>query len=329
MPRLQQIVSALLIVALPGTAWGATEQEERLERSIQVLREIMDAPDSSIPRDLLARSECVGIIPSVVKFAFIFGARHGAGYVVCRKESGKGPWGAPAAFKISGGSFGLQLGVSATDFVLLFMNHAGVEKLLEDKFTLGADASVAGGPVGRTASAATDVQLTAQILSYARSKGLFAGLALEGAVLRPSNEDNERLYGSKVTARQILIDATVPMPSGAETLARLLGGQPEPPAVPMPPPEIPQEHSGTIVGSVRDATGAMIPDAIVTITNVQTGASRWLATNPEGRYTAEGLPPGTYEIKAEATGMSPVVADPLSVAAGSQETIDFTLGAPQ
>jgi lipid-binding SYLF domain-containing protein len=182
----------------------------------------MDTFDKGIPRDLLARAACIGIIPSVKKLAIGFGGQHGSGYVICRRNNGKGPWGAPSGFSMSGGSFGLQLGASATDFVLLFMNADGVEKLLQDKFTLGTDASVAAGPVGRTAAAATNAQMAAKILSYSRSKGLFAGIALNGAVLRPSGDDNEELYGRKVDPRAILITGSVGVPSAAAPLVQLL-----------------------------------------------------------------------------------------------------------
>jgi len=209
-------------VLFAGTAWGASKQEERLQDAQQVFQQIMDTPEKGIPQDLLARAACVGIIPSVKKFAFGFGGRHGAGYVICRKNNGTGAWGSPSGFSISGGSFGLQIGFSATDFVLLFMNMDGIEKLLQDKFTLGADAAVAGGPVGRTASAATDAQMTAKVLAYSRSKGLFAGVALEGAVLRPSGDDNKALYGREVSPRAILVEGNVAPPPSAQLLLGLL-----------------------------------------------------------------------------------------------------------
>src|SRR5579864_3976557 len=192
-------ISLLGILIATGVASSMSKQEERLARSKEVFQQIMDTPDKGIPRDLLERSACVGIIPGVKKLAFVVGADHGAGYVMCRRNEGRGPWGPPSGFSISGGSFGLQIGVSDTDFVLLFMNRDGIRKLLEDKFTLGADAAVAAGPVGRAASADTDAQMTAKVLSYSRSKGVFAGLALDGAVLRPSPEDNRALYGEKIS----------------------------------------------------------------------------------------------------------------------------------
>ncbi|MGH9785789.1 MAG: lipid-binding SYLF domain-containing protein [Terriglobia bacterium] len=214
----------LACVALGSTsnAWSQSKQVERLEDARQVFEQIMGTPEKGIPTDLLARAACVGIIPSVKKFAIGFGGQHGAGFVLCRRNGGKGAWGAPSGFSMSGGSFGLQLGASATDYVLLFMNQDGVEKMLQDKFTLGADAAVAAGPVGRNATVATNAQMAAKILGYSRSKGLFAGLALNGAVLRPSGDDNEALYGRKVSPRDLLIAGTIAAPASAQPLIQLL-----------------------------------------------------------------------------------------------------------
>lgn len=222
MRRESLAVMACVILAAAAASRAASKQEERLEDARQVLQQIMDTPDKGVPQDLLARAACVGIIPSVKKLAIGFGGQHGAGFVLCRKNRGTGAWGAPSGFSMSGGSFGLQLGASATDYVLLFMNQDGVEKLLQDKFTLGADAAVAAGPVGRNASAATDAQMTAKVLSYSRSKGLFGGVALNGAVLRPSGDDNEALYGKKVPARQLLLEGTIAPPRSAQPLLQLL-----------------------------------------------------------------------------------------------------------
>ncbi|MBI4442511.1 MAG: lipid-binding SYLF domain-containing protein [Acidobacteria bacterium] len=215
-------MGVLCLALAANVAWSASKQDERLERAHEVLQEIMDTPDKSIPEDLLARSVCIGIIPSVKRFAIGFGGRHGSGYVLCRKNKGEGAWGPPSGFSLSGGSFGLQLGFSATDYVLLFMSHDGMEKLLQDKFTLGADASVAGGPVGRTAEAATDAQMSAKVLTYSRSKGLFAGIALQGAVLRPSGDDNKELYGRKMDAKEILLQGNMAPPAKAVPLIQLL-----------------------------------------------------------------------------------------------------------
>jgi lipid-binding SYLF domain-containing protein len=213
----------LMVVVGAGTAvWGANKQQERLAESARVFQEIMNTPDKGIPADLIDRSACIGIFPSVKKLAFVVGGEHGAGYILCRGNGGKGAWGAPSGFSVSGGSFGFQIGGSATDLVLLIMNQDGVEKLLQDKFTLGADASVAAGPVGRSAAANTDAQMTAKVLSYSRSKGLFAGLALDGAVLRPSGDDNEELYGKKMEPKDILLDGKVGPPASAGKLISIL-----------------------------------------------------------------------------------------------------------
>lgn len=219
---LRFLVVVLSGITLATAAWSASKQEERLGQASEVLQQIMDTPDKGIPNDLLERCACIGIFPSVKKLAFVVGGSHGAGYILCRKNEGRGPWGPPSGFSISGGSFGFQLGASATDFVLLFMNKDGIRKLLQDKFTLGADASVAAGPVGRTAAANTDAQMAAKVLSYSRSKGLFAGIALDGAVLRPSSEDNRVLYGTKVEAKELLLDAKHGAPPSAGSLLRSL-----------------------------------------------------------------------------------------------------------
>ena len=221
---MRQATAVFLLAAVIGApvVWGANKQEERLAESAKVFQEIMNTPDQGIPADLIKRSACIGIFPSVKKLAFVVGGEHGAGFILCRGNDGKGAWGAPSGFSISGGSFGFQIGGSATDLVLLVMNKDGVQKLLQDKFTLGADASVAAGPVGRSANADTDAQMTAKVLSYSRSKGLFAGLALDGAVLRPSGDDNEALYGKKMEPKDILIDGKVGAPASAGKLIGIL-----------------------------------------------------------------------------------------------------------
>lgn len=218
-------IAFLACAALLGTsgAWGQSKKQvERLGDAHEVFEAIMGTPDKGIPEDLLARAACIGIIPSVKRLAIGFGGQHGSGYVLCRKNGGTGAWGPPSGFSMSGGSVGLQLGASATDYVLLFMNQDGVKELLQDKFTLGADASVAAGPVGRSATAATNAQMSAKILGYSRSKGLFAGLALNGAVLRPSGDDNEELYGREVEPRALLLDGSIAAPAGAQPLINLL-----------------------------------------------------------------------------------------------------------
>lgn len=186
-----------------GMLFAGENAASRLKASAGVMKEIMATPDKAIPQELLQSSQCVVIVPGMKKAAFIIGAKYGKGFLLCRKASGTG-WSAPAAIMVEGGSFGFQIGGSETDVVMLVMNSGGVEKLLSSKFTLGADASVAAGPVGRSATASTDLQLNAEILSYSRSRGLFAGVALNGATLRPDEDTNTELYGSKVTNREIV-----------------------------------------------------------------------------------------------------------------------------
>jgi lipid-binding SYLF domain-containing protein len=193
----------------------AKDTQERLDNAADVLKEIMSSPDKGIPSDLLNKSACVVVIPSVKKGAFIVGAKYGRGFIVCRKAGGG--WSAPAGVKVEGGSVGFQIGGSATDVVLLVMNESAISKLLSSKFTIGADASATAGPVGRTAAAATDVQLKAQILTYSRSKGLFAGVSLEGATLRPDDDANKDLYGKEMSNQDIVM-GKVPSPAAAAKL---------------------------------------------------------------------------------------------------------------
>jgi SH3 domain-containing YSC84-like protein 1 len=186
-----------------GMLFSGESAVSRLKASTRVMKEVMAIPAKAIPQELLQSAQCVVIVPGMKKAAFIIGAKYGKGFMLCRQASGIG-WSAPAGIMVEGGSFGFQIGGSETDVVMLVMNKGGVDKLLSSKFTLGADASVAAGPVGRTASADTDVQLHAEILSYSRARGLFAGLALDGATLRPDQGTNDDLYGSAVTNREII-----------------------------------------------------------------------------------------------------------------------------
>jgi SH3 domain-containing YSC84-like protein 1 len=186
-----------------GMLFAGEEAVKRLKESSDVINEVMATPDKAIPQELLDSSKCVVIVPGMKKGAFIIGAKYGKGFILCRQASGIG-WSAPAAIMVEGGSFGFQIGGSETDVVMLVMNSGGVDKLLSSKFTLGADASVAAGPVGRTSAADTDLKLHAEILSYSRARGLFAGIALNGATLRPDQGTNKELYGSKVTNREIV-----------------------------------------------------------------------------------------------------------------------------
>jgi len=188
---------------LCATALFADTAQERLADSAAVFSEIMRTPDKGIPQDLLEKAQCVVVIPGLKKAAFVVGAQYGRGFAECRRENGRG-WGPPAAVRMEGGSVGFQIGGSSTDVVLLVMNERGMRRLLEDKFTLGADASAAAGPVGRTANASTDIQLTAEILAWSRAKGLFAGISLNGATLRNDLDVNAELYGHKMNNREVL-----------------------------------------------------------------------------------------------------------------------------
>jgi len=216
--------AALLTLALVLAPLAQAQDNEanRLQAATQVLEEIMNVPEN-IPQDLLDKAECVGVIPSVLKGAFIVGGSYGRGAFVCRSgEDFKGPWGPPAMYRLEGGSIGFQIGGQATDFVLLVMNPGGVKSILRSKSHLGADASVAAGPKGRTAEAATDLYLRAEILTYSRSRGLFAGVSLEGSSLRQDKDANEALYGRPLSAKRILREGKVPVPDDAKELVEFL-----------------------------------------------------------------------------------------------------------
>jgi SH3 domain-containing YSC84-like protein 1 len=215
----------LAVCVLPCVALAAennSHEQDRVKDAGRVLKEILNIPDD-IPQDLLDKAECIIILPSVIKAAFVFGASYGRGVMICRSgEHYTGPWGAPALYALEGGSFGLQLGGQATDFVLLVMNAQGARSLLTSKVKLGADASAAAGPKGRTAEGATDIVMTAEILSYSRNRGLFAGVSLEGSTLRSDNSANEKLYGQRLTAKEIIVDGKVKSPACAQQLVALL-----------------------------------------------------------------------------------------------------------
>jgi len=197
-----------------------SKQAKRLDDSTMVLSEIMATPDKSIPQDLLQKAQCIVVVPDEKGAAFLVGAKFGTGYLSCRKTSGTG-WSAPATIRIEGGSIGFQIGAKETDVIMLIMNEGGERKLMESKFTLGGDASVAAGPVGRSSSAQTDAQLHAEVLSWSRTKGLFAGLSLEGATLRPDVDDNARLYGARLDSRQIVTTRTKLPKAAARFVAEL------------------------------------------------------------------------------------------------------------
>lgn len=210
----------LASVVMASSALAAETPQERLADSARVFSEVMKTPDKGIPQDLLAKAACVVIIPGMKKAAFVVGAEYGRGFAECRHEDGKG-WGAPAAVRMEGGSFGFQIGASDTDVILLVMNRHGMARLTEDKVQLGADASVAAGPLGRTTSAATDASMTAEMLSWSRTKGVFAGVSLSGATLRPDADRNMELYGSKMTNKDVLMGTMAP-PQAARPLIREL-----------------------------------------------------------------------------------------------------------
>jgi len=212
----------LLCALLPSAAFAETKEEERVRESGEVLKEILNIPDD-IPQDLLDKAECLIVLPSVKKAAFGVGASYGRGVMICRSgQHYTGPWGPPALYALEGASIVFQLGGEATDFVLLVMNPKGAGSLLSSKVKLGADASAAAGPKGRTAEGATDVVMTAEILSYSRAKGLFAGVSLEGSTLRSDGGANENLYGQKLSARDIIRRGKVKTPACAGELVSLL-----------------------------------------------------------------------------------------------------------
>jgi len=212
----------LLLSALPSVATGDAREEERVKDAGEVMKEILNIPDD-IPQDLLDKAECLVVLPSVKKGAFGVGGSYGRGVMICRGgEHYTGPWGPPALYALEGVSIGFQIGGQATDFVLLVMNPKGARSLLSSKVKLGADASAAAGPKGRTAEGATDVVMNAEILSYSRNKGLFAGISLEGSTLRSDGSANEKLYGKKLTAKEIIAEHRVGIPASAHQLVSLL-----------------------------------------------------------------------------------------------------------
>ena len=221
---MRKTLTAILLLASTASlafAEPKTKEAQRLENATYVINEIMETPESGIPGDLLDKAVCVGIVPSEKKAAFIVGGSWGRGALVCRK-GGNGAWSAPSMFTIYGGSYGFQIGGQATDIVFIVMNSGGVRKLLQSGVKLGADVSAAAGPVGRDAKAETDVQLHAEILTYSRARGLFAGVSLAGSVIREDEDGNERLYGHAVTAKDVLIRGTSPPPAAAKPLDDIL-----------------------------------------------------------------------------------------------------------
>lgn len=213
---------ALLLALLVGYAHAQDKEKDRVENAGKVMQEILAAPDG-IPQSVLDKADCVVVLPSVVKFAIGLGGSYGRGVMTCRSgKSFRGRWGAPTMMALEGGSFGLQLGGQATDFVLLLMNSRAASSILTSKVKLGGDVSAAAGPVGRTASAETDATMRAEILSYSRARGLFAGVSLSGSTLRPDNGANKNLYGKDVSAQAIVFDQAVAAPASAKTLCDAL-----------------------------------------------------------------------------------------------------------
>jgi SH3 domain-containing YSC84-like protein 1 len=213
---------AVMVLATASRGDDKEKDEDRLQNCGTVLKEILDVPDD-VPQNLLDKADCVVVFPSVLKAAFIVGGSYGRGAMSCRKgDNYDGPWGPPTMMALEGGSFGLQIGGQATDFVLLVMNDRGANGILASKVKLGGDASVAAGPVGRDASAETDATLRAEILSYSRARGVFAGISLEGSTVRPDNDANERIYGRKIPAKDIVLRDEAPVPPAAQQMIATL-----------------------------------------------------------------------------------------------------------
>jgi SH3 domain-containing YSC84-like protein 1 len=224
MKSIYGVLMAILLIA--STAFAETKetrkQEDRLQDAGQVMSEVLNMPDT-IPHHVLDRTKCVVVIPSVRKAAFVVGASYGRGAMVCRTgEDFTGPWGAPSMMALEGGSFGLQAGVEATDFVFLIMNESGASSLLRSKVKLGGDVSAAAGPVGRDAEADTDAYMRTEILTYSRTRGIFAGVSLEGSTLRPDKDANEALYGERISARHIVLGPGPAAPEAANQLLAML-----------------------------------------------------------------------------------------------------------
>ena len=218
-------LSYFIFGALNGWATEDNKWTRLIEESGKVLAEVQQMPDQGIPEDLLAKCQAIAVFPSTVSAGFVIGGQYGQGIIMVREES-SGKWFPPAIFTIAGGSFGWQIGGQATDIVLLVMNRRSIDGLLQGKFKLGADASVAAGPVGRSAAAATDVQLKGGILSYSRSRGLFVGIKLEGAVITQHWDGDEELYGKSLSAREILLENKAKMPDSASKILKILNKYP-------------------------------------------------------------------------------------------------------
>jgi SH3 domain-containing YSC84-like protein 1 len=216
------LFASVAILALSASSLAQKKELERLTNAATVMEEILNVPDD-VPQDLLDKAECIVVLPSVKKFAIGIGGSYGGGAMICRSgERFTGRWGAPAMYKLEGGNIGLQLGGQATDFVLLVMNPKGAESLMSSKAKLGADASAAAGPKGRAATAATDVAMRAEVLSYSRSRGLFGGVSLEGSTLRPDGDANKKVYGRELSAKEILREGRVQATAEGIALQKIL-----------------------------------------------------------------------------------------------------------
>jgi len=215
-------IPTILVLFSLSNLFAAGQEAERLASSSRVFQEIMNMPDGSIPKDLLARASCIAIIPSMKKAAFFVGGRYGKGMVSCRKGRGTGAWGPPAMITLRGGSFGLAIGASSVDVVMLVMMKEGVYSFLKNKFTLGIDASAAAGPVGRAGAAETDAYMRAKILSYSRSRGVFAGVELKGTVIKQDREANRKLYRRVIGAKELLMEVEEPIPAAAISVIQVL-----------------------------------------------------------------------------------------------------------
>ena len=213
---MRAILSGILVVFFLTSFASANPAGDRAVRAAVVLKEIMDAPDGGIPQDLIDKSVCVVVIPGMKKVGLFFGGHYGRGLMSCRLDEGRGEWSSPSMFRVEGGNFGLQIGVQSVDLVLVITNLKGLDSLLDSKFALGGDASATAGPVGRTASAETDAWMSAKILAYSRSRGLFGGLTLKGGTIRPDSEANHQLYSQPVNVRTLLFQKTDSVPKDAQ-----------------------------------------------------------------------------------------------------------------
>jgi len=249
MKKLSLIGASLLLTGI--AAYAADTAQQRLTDATDVLNEVMATPEKGIPQNLLDKAHCVVIVPGVKQGGFIVGAKYGKGFATCRNQR-NGSWGAPGGVTVEGGSFGLQIGATSTDVIMLVMNERGMRRLLEDKFTIGGDAAAAAGPVGRDVSAMTDVQLSADILSWSRAKGLFAGVSLQGATLRNDMSDNKELYGKDVTNKDILMTG-MQVPAAARPLIAALDKY-SPHEAPNQPVESRIEHGVTGQGNADRST---------------------------------------------------------------------------